>query len=71
MTGSEDSFQRWFQIPIVETSEKIVGQHAQKEEVEYCRWFVLVDVIAMPAIDQLIEAVIFNAPSVVPKLHHS
>ena len=52
-----------FQIQVQKGVEDVVGQEGQQEECFDGVGLVLINVVGLPAIDQFIEAEVFNIPS--------
>ena len=59
-----------FQIQSQEGMKDVVGQEGDQQEALDGVGVVLVDVIGMPAVDQLIETVILDIPPLVAKTDH-
>ncbi len=57
------------EIPAVESHKHVQAQHREQDEDQYRRGVVPEDVVRMPAIDQLVEPLILDAPALMAHVH--
>ena len=60
-----------FQVPIDEGMEDVEGQKGDQQETRHGIGFVFENMIGMPAIHQLVEAMILDVPALVAQGHDS
>jgi hypothetical protein len=60
--------QRWLNIQIHKSPEKVKRKHKSKPESHYSPGMVMVDMVGMPRSDHLIDRLVLNEPSIMSKI---